>query len=1241
MSDNLGPVEVEFRIPANFGVEADAAIKKMAGLTDAATRMPNEAKAAMQDLGNATKTEASAMTGAFKGFSDQSTANLKKAIEDQKQLIKDIKADISGLQNQSVGATGQNKKNIAGDLAGAKKALAEEQGTLIGLQKQQAAANNQEEKSQGGLISSLGKWAVGIFTVTAAMKVGKAIIESTEGTAHAFEQAIAASTSATHYFFQSIASGDWSNFWQGMDKAIQGATDYVDAMENVQNMRNQDKLTTPVVDKEIADAYIEITNKVGKTGEKQLADIDNYLGKIQKKYLPLIETSKASFDALLDKASSGTGGKIKAPEIQGFLEQYRSLKDMLDAGEEYNTQIAKSDYLQKQMLSNPAAAASILPSYNESITKLKELGNAGEVAGKKVNQIKLIPFELRGEIADAGKEYKGLMATMEGEGKKMQMRRGTLVDGLAKENEAAAKKAQDESNKSSKAQLEYETEIGRQRISKQIDIDQEALNLQKDGAEKSRQQADLDFKKATVDIAANKAEQLRKLNEVNGGIDKDTGKQTAKYVAALPADDQKQIDEKLVLAEKTRVAKIAEINEKEGERLKGIWSDINDTRLTGLEKQRAAIKEKYDKMAKDAEGNEALLKAIEIERTKANDKSLQDWLGNYKDYAQKRLDVEKKYVTDVAEANANFKGDELKMALEGLDKNRKAALKAINSDEAESIMSTSNLILKLFSDVSQKSIAEIRKIAKESQKMLDYLLNTDNTKITDQTFGGQQFTKEQLIALKTDPKQLQEIKDQTGSVVEVARDADLVFGGFGASVKKMFDGFGKGKNSIADIKKGVDGLQGSFQALSQFVDQATNLLNAISTSEGDAASVAAKSIASVMDTAGATLQGFATGGIVGGVISFAMSVATKIFEAEKAHNEALNKITDDKQKTQEEYNKLLLEQNELLEQAKTIFGTDAFGAAKASISEYAKYLSASRNAIQSLNDATVVTGSHKESSTGVLASLFGATTEVADYSKLLDIYPQLVDAQGRLNQEQAQAILNNEDLNASSRDALQSALDYSKKYEEALKSMDDYLTGVFGSLGNDMMSAIVDNLGNAQDAVDEFGKSSAKTIGKLLEDIAFSLFLADDFKKLSDDSKAVMESTTLTPEEKAAATAKLMEDFQVSVGIDLRKADDWLTPWKQKNPDYFPDSAVSQTSSASKASFANMKEETGSALLGQFTALRMSSSLMADIMNDEKNARASMKQSLEIIAENTSYCRKLERIDITLKSIETDGIKIR
>lgn len=75
--------------------------------------------------------------------------------------------------------------------------------------------------------------------------------------------------------------------------------------------------------------------------------------------------------------------------------------------------------------------------------------------------------------------------------------------------------------------------------------------------------------------------------------------------------------------------------------------------------------------------------------------------------------------------------------------------------------------------------------------------------------------------------------------------------------------------------------------------------------------------------------------------------------------------------------------------------------------------------------------------------------------------------------------------------------------------------------------------------------------------------------------------------------------------------------------------------------FSSMNQQTGSELLGQFTALRMTSASVADILKDEKNARASMRASLEAIAENTAYCRKLEDIDRTLKVLETDGVKIR
>lgn len=98
----------------------------------------------------------------------------------------------------------------------------------------------------------------------------------------------------------------------------------------------------------------------------------------------------------------------------------------------------------------------------------------------------------------------------------------------------------------------------------------------------------------------------------------------------------------------------------------------------------------------------------------------------------------------------------------------------------------------------------------------------------------------------------------------------------------------------------------------------------------------------------------------------------------------------------------------------------------------------------------------------------------------------------------------------------------------------------------------------------------------------------------------------------------------------------------QTMPDLFgTDPASSTDSPAKKASFTSMKEETGSALLGQFTALRMSNAIMADIAREEQYVRKSMNQALQAIAENTSYCRKLDNIDRTLKTIETDGLKVR
>jgi len=141
--------------------------------------------------------------------------------------------------------------------------------------------------------------------------------------------------------------------------------------------------------------------------------------------------------------------------------------------------------------------------------------------------------------------------------------------------------------------------------------------------------------------------------------------------------------------------------------------------------------------------------------------------------------------------------------------------------------------------------------------------------------------------------------------------------------------------------------------------------------------------------------------------------------------------------------------------------------------------------------------------------------------------------------------------------------------------------------------------------------------------------------QLVDMTAKAMGDGIMTPEE-AAAIRALVDAPAQNFERDTRSAFEALGI----DPENIKKDAT-DSKEVTKNMFANMREETGGALLGQFTALRMSSAMVADILNDERAARAGMRNALEAIAENTAYCRKLERIDITLKSMETDGIKLR
>ena len=628
----------------------------------------------------------------------------------------------------------------------------------------------------------------------------------------------------------------------------------------------------------------------------------------------------------------------------------------------------------------------------------------------------------------------------------------------------------------------------------------------------------------------------------------------------------------------------------------------------------------------------------------------------YQSFDDRRREIDKKYNADETAIKANFKGGELISKLAELKSKNKEALQEVNKDQADSAFKNNDLLVSLFDDMAGKSIDDLRKVADQSKELFDYLNGTDIKDITPK-FG---LSVAELTSLKLGKANMKDIRDQIKSVNDQADQLETGFKKIATAIKNVSEGTSqvnvgkvkvkegeylkasgdpklieegnkKIKAGMSDIaegsekaKKGMSGVASVFGEVSKYADQAVGLLNAISTEEGDVADQAAKSIGAVMKIAGPVVDSLAKGDYVGAAISLVTGTLTAIFTAEKAHQQALKKLHDEKVAQQKEYNDLLMKQNSLLKNAETIYGTDAFGKSIGYAQVADKTRNASNNAVSALGSATVQTGTHK-------GGLFGWGGEVSDYSSLTKTYPMLIDGQGKLNKELAQSILDNQTLNESSKKALQTALDYTKDYEDALKSMSDYLNSVFGSLGQDMMTAITDNLNSSQDAMDAFGKSAGKTIEKLMSDIAYSMFFADKFKKMQDQALAIQADGGKTPEQKAAEQTKLLGDFYGGIGGDIKKSQDWL----KQNKDLAAKSGFdlwneTNTRQASAKGFASMSQQSADELNGRFTAMQGHTFAISESM---KILQVNSAQSLKHLAGIETNTARLESVENNMISL--------
>ena len=677
-------------------------------------------------------------------------------------------------------------------------------------------------------------------------------------------------------------------------------------------------------------------------------------------------------------------------------------------------------------------------------------------------------------------------------------------------------------------------------------------------------------------------------------------------------------------------------------------------------------------------------------------------LAKYQDYEEQRKSISEKFAKDRAQiekavdAEGRPIGEDVKeRALAELSKQERAALKSVDDAQLTELGKENKVLVDLFADTSEKSVAEVQKIIDRIKVLMDYLRGTKDAegtavikdgngrterRITQKDMAGLGFSPAELKALEKSPEKLKALTEQYEKLKKEVLGKNP-FRALADAVGELFkhgeDGEDKGLE--AKLKRLGESAAASAEMVGDLAGRLSEMFEAAG---NDGMAEAMDAVQGVMTSVSNIGRGFAEGGVVGGIAAAAgeaIGWVTKAFQASARHKAALEKIMEEVTAQQREYNLLLMEQNLELEKAQTIFGTDTYGKAanavrvmkdayaglKAEIagtSEQQKkfgYLdtgsafwnkivnkgySELKDAYSGLADIEIKTG-HKKT------GLFGWGKGKDTYSSILDVYPELIDSAGNFNRELAESIMNSREFAKNDKEALQYIIDLYDQAEEAWESVKDYFEGVFGDLGQTLTDALVDAFKNGTDAGKAFADSLTGMLEKLAEQMIYTVTIAPLLEKAQEEMLDVMKREDLTDEEKFGNYVRILDDMTDNAlsqqGTFNALLEKYRQLAKEKGLDLWQGDSTTQTGKS--GAYTTASQESITKLEGLYTAMLVHET---NIDTNVENVAGSMQTALghlKRIDTNTGECSetlKLMRKDMRdmkddLTTLRRDGIKTR
>lgn len=716
---------------------------------------------------------------------------------------------------------------------------------------------------------------------------------------------------------------------------------------------------------------------------------------------------------------------------------------------------------------------------------------------------------------------------------------------------------------------------------------------------------------------------LARINAMQDGFDKEQQLRTLNHQKVLRDLDRERDDMVAAIKAAAKAEWDARENE-EKERHKKYVPKAFDWDKNATDTQRGQVASVIDLYGKRKANQMAVNTA---EDTAALNKALDQ----YKGYAEKRKDIEEKYLQAEADIRAKYKekgktGSEEESA--SLEEVKRQRAEAIESLDTEFAMRQEDFEI-WANTVASFSIEQLENMLAEAEKKLDEMTNDAGASSSDLAKAGAMI-KALRSALKD--KKIQKAREEADTPPKKRTIEQW---------QKLSEALDNANQKFQEIGDSVGGVMGDIiKTTSEFSVSVLSMVNGIvslatySTEGIKASSQAAKTAIEAVEKASIILQ----------VVSAAFQIATKImslfganydkYNEEKKAVEALSEVWDDVIAKKKEYIKMS-------------YADEARKATAETIRMLEKEAQAYRNLGKTRLNSGASAGSHSigirikktlmEDSALMRQFQAGLAAAGANYN---DVIYGRMEGLFNLTSEQLEKLKTTAPevwarLDSDARDYLDKLIEIGEQSEEVKNSLKESLTGIsFDSMKENFISNLMDMDYSAKDFANDVNKMFANALVTQMVNKNYK----DKLQKVFDDMAEAIGSDN--EQQRIEQIKKDYEAMRAAAKEEVDKIMD-ITGYGE-----------SSQQSGDSGGFEAMSQDTAEELSGRFTMLQVTAqnqyqriteisgslsgmlSIVRDSYNIHNDARTILAESLlelRTISENTAINKKILPV---LESIE-------